>query len=130
MSNIAAKQDDVTNAADSLMQRLLSEASTSTDLEFSVQVMQAATRYLAVKSRINVPDEGNAFDGFRSDISGAGGAAAALAAERAALLPSGGSGPASGAAVGGADAPSPGGKKARRTAGANGSALAVSEPLC
>ncbi len=69
MSNVAGKQDDVTNAADKLMKRLLNKADDpEADLDFSVQVMQTATRYLAVKGRINVPDEGNAFDGFREQL--------------------------------------------------------------
>ncbi len=63
-------QDDVTSAADKLMKALLDKAQPCEDIDFSVQVMQAATRYLAVKSRINLPEEGNAFDGWRTNIGG------------------------------------------------------------
>lgn len=71
MSNAVSKQDHVTNAADKLMKKLLDKANAEdADVDFSIQVMQTCSRYLAVKGRINVPDEENAFDGFRDQLSG------------------------------------------------------------
>ncbi len=73
MANTFGTQDDVTTAADKLIKTLLEKAQNSDDLDFAVSVAQTATRYLAVKSRINLPEEGNAFDGWRTDIGGSDG---------------------------------------------------------
>lgn len=63
----------VIEEADALIQDLLREARSErkADVDFRLQVMQTATRWVGVKNRVVVSDEGNAFDGFRSSIAGA-----------------------------------------------------------
>lgn len=60
------KLDAVTKEADKLMAGLLTKANEEeASVDFGLAVMQAATRYLAVKNRLPVPDEENAFDEWR-----------------------------------------------------------------
>jgi len=74
MANPIGQQDDVVGATDKLMKALLSKAEADPDnVDFGLQCVQAATRWVAVKNRMNVPEEGNAFDGWRSSITSGGG---------------------------------------------------------
>lgn len=80
MSNPAPGPSDVISDADKLMRSLLETAGEEdTPLDTRLQIMQAATRWIAVKNRMNVPEEGNAFDGWRSAVAGGGSTAAGAA---------------------------------------------------
>lgn len=81
MANLIGQQDDVSGATDKLMKSLLDRAVADPDnVDFALQCVQAATRWTAVKNRMNVPDEGNSFDGWRAAISGGSGVGDAVAA--------------------------------------------------
>lgn len=85
MSNKIGRTDDVTSATDKLMMKLLAKAETEDeDTDFQLSVIQAATRWSAVKNRLSVPEEGNAFDGWRADIARTAGAGPTSAGQRTA----------------------------------------------
>lgn len=73
MANMASKPDQVSSGTDKLVQTLLTKAmEEGADLDFQLSVVQAATRWTAVKNRMSVPDEVNEFDRFRAALDGAG----------------------------------------------------------
>ncbi len=74
MANPIGQKDDVVGATDKLMKALLAKAEADPDnVDFGIQCMQAATRWVAVKNRMSLPEEGNAFDGWRNSINDAAG---------------------------------------------------------
>jgi hypothetical protein len=69
MANPAGKQDDVVGATNKLMKALLAKAEADPDnVDFALSCVQSATRWIAVLNRMNVPEEGNSFDGWRAAI--------------------------------------------------------------
>lgn len=92
MSNPIGRSDDVASATDKLLQSLLEKAAAADATpDFALAVVQAATRWTAVKNRMSVPDEGNTFDEWRGAIAGTG--PAAEFAESAASLGAAGARP-------------------------------------
>ena len=89
MAYIAYKPDQVSAGTDKLVQTLLTKAmEEGADIDFQLSVVQAATRWTAVKNRMSVPDEENQFDRFRAALDGTGPAAPpAGSAERAPRQP-------------------------------------------
>jgi len=74
VANVAGQQNDVTDATNRLMKVLLEKAAGDPDnTDFALQVVQAATRWTAVRNRMNMPEEGNAFDGYRETITSGSG---------------------------------------------------------
>jgi hypothetical protein len=79
MANSLGQRSDVVDGADAMMREIIEEAA-GLPLDKRLAVMQAATRWVAVKNRLNMPDERNGFDEFREQLSG--GAAPAGSGER------------------------------------------------
>ena len=86
MTNPLAKQDDVITATDTLMMKLLKQANDGDEVDFAVQIVQSATKWVAVKNKLTAPDhEDNFFDGIRggsTDSDRGGGPATPSAIER------------------------------------------------
>jgi hypothetical protein len=81
VSNKVGQPSDVISAADALMLELLVEAE-GLALDKRLAVVQTATRWVAVKNKLNVPEERNGFDEFREQLSGTAGAKAPGGGER------------------------------------------------
>jgi hypothetical protein len=71
----------VISAADKLMLDLLQEAE-GLALDKRLAVVQTATRWVAVKNKLNMPEERNGFDEFREQLSGTAAAKAPGGGER------------------------------------------------
>ncbi len=109
MANPIGQKDDVVGATDKLMKTLLAKAEADPDnVDFGIQCMQAATRWVAVKNRMSLPEEGNAFDGWRNSISDAAGPRRGLAPSSEAGAPAASS-----------ERATPGTKKGRATIGSS-----------
>jgi hypothetical protein len=78
MANKVGQPSDVISASDKLMLDVLTEAEGLT-LDKRLAVLQTATRWVAVKNKLNVPEERNGFDEFREQLAGVAGAGAETA---------------------------------------------------
>ena len=79
MANSVGQPSDVVISADRMMRDIIEEAA-ELPLDKRLAVIQAATRWVAVKNRLNMPEERNGFDEFREQLAGGDGTGPAPAA--------------------------------------------------